>query len=215
MSISVPKQRQKRAVETKNRLLDAGLRIFGEQGYHAMNTKIVAKEAGVSIGNFYNYFRNKRELIMEVFRRKYAEITEQFMDLVSSLDLEQMSGHAIVGALVDLVYAIHMENPGFHEQTARFKSADQEAKALFEGFYANLARMCMGYIASEGSCLRVQDTEAVGRFLVLTLDNLVERILSDNREELHKPLLAELQDMMARYLFKDDISGAVELSFPS
>jgi AcrR family transcriptional regulator len=38
--------------------------VFGEKGYHQATTKEIAKTAGVSEGTIYNYFANKRELLV-------------------------------------------------------------------------------------------------------------------------------------------------------
>jgi len=48
---------------TMNRLLDAGLQVFAERGYHASRVDDVVRAAKASHGTFYLYFTNKEDLL--------------------------------------------------------------------------------------------------------------------------------------------------------
>ena len=43
---------QQRSVETKQKLMEAGLQLFREKGYFQTNAKEIAKTAGVATGSF-------------------------------------------------------------------------------------------------------------------------------------------------------------------
>jgi AcrR family transcriptional regulator len=45
-------------------ILMGASQVFAEKGYHQATTKEIAKAAGVSEGTIYNYFANKRELLV-------------------------------------------------------------------------------------------------------------------------------------------------------
>ncbi|MFD0852230.1 TetR family transcriptional regulator, partial [Actinomadura adrarensis] len=57
---------QLRAVETRQRLLDAAARVFSEHGYSAGTTNRIAAAAGHSIGSLYQYFPNKDAILAEL-----------------------------------------------------------------------------------------------------------------------------------------------------
>jgi len=59
------RQRELRAQgrETMSRLLEAGLCVFAERGYHASRVDDVVREARTSHGTFYLYFTNKEDLL--------------------------------------------------------------------------------------------------------------------------------------------------------
>jgi AcrR family transcriptional regulator len=48
----------------RNQILTGAAEVFGEKGYHQATTKEIAKAAGVSEGTIYNYFKNKRDLLV-------------------------------------------------------------------------------------------------------------------------------------------------------
>ena len=68
---------QERGIETRRKIIKAGRKLFGERGYFKTNSKEIAREAGVSIGSFYMYFKEKKPLFMEIFRDYYREIGEE------------------------------------------------------------------------------------------------------------------------------------------
>ncbi len=60
--------------ETLARLLDAGLRVFGERGYHTARVDDVVRMAQTSHGTFYLYFSNKEDLLRALARECAAEM---------------------------------------------------------------------------------------------------------------------------------------------
>lgn len=58
--LALPKEKQ-------DRILNAALRSFGENGYKRAITDDIASSAGISKGLLFHYFHNKRELLQYVF----------------------------------------------------------------------------------------------------------------------------------------------------
>lgn len=48
----------------RNQILMGAAQVFSEKGFHKATTKEIARAAGVSEGTIYNYFDNKRELLI-------------------------------------------------------------------------------------------------------------------------------------------------------
>src|SRR5947209_14798012 len=49
--------------KTMRKLLDAGMRVFAERGFHAARVDDIVRAARTSHGTFYLYFANKEELL--------------------------------------------------------------------------------------------------------------------------------------------------------
>jgi AcrR family transcriptional regulator len=56
-------------VETRDRIVDAALRLFNEEGSGAVSTNHIASDLGISPGNLYYHFRNKEEIIRAIYAR--------------------------------------------------------------------------------------------------------------------------------------------------
>ena len=57
---------------TRERILDAALARFNEEGTAAVSTNHIAAAAGLSPGNLYYHFRNKEEIIRALCERQFA-----------------------------------------------------------------------------------------------------------------------------------------------
>lgn len=56
---------QWRSIEKKNRIIECGFKLICENGYYNTNTAEIAKASGVSTGIVYQYFRDKRDILLE------------------------------------------------------------------------------------------------------------------------------------------------------
>jgi len=57
-------------------LLDAAKRVFARRGYPAVNIADICKEAKVARGTIYQYFRNKRDVLMALLDEIGARVAE-------------------------------------------------------------------------------------------------------------------------------------------
>jgi AcrR family transcriptional regulator len=65
-----------KAEETRERILDAALKLFRERGFDETTMRDIAASAGVATGAAYYYFRSKEELVMAFYVRTNDEARE-------------------------------------------------------------------------------------------------------------------------------------------
>ena len=75
--------RDKKAAQRKQAILDAALQCFLEKGYHQTGVRDIAKCAGVSLGNLYNHFPGKHDVLVEIAALERLEL-EPFLKLLRS-----------------------------------------------------------------------------------------------------------------------------------
>lgn len=54
---------------TYERIIDASLKLFNKEGERTISTNHIAAHMGISPGNLYYHFRNKDEIIVQLFKR--------------------------------------------------------------------------------------------------------------------------------------------------
>lgn len=60
--------------EKKHRIMDVALELFSKKGYHSVSISRIAREAGISKGNVYNYFESKEKLLESIFYEAWEEV---------------------------------------------------------------------------------------------------------------------------------------------
>jgi AcrR family transcriptional regulator len=79
----------KKSEETRTRILDAALEVFGERGFERATMREVAKSAGVAVGAAYYYFDSKDAIVLAFYARAQAEMaarTEEALDGSKTLE---------------------------------------------------------------------------------------------------------------------------------
>ena len=67
-------------MKTKDRILLTSLKLFNEQGERNVSTNHIAAYLNISPGNLYYHFRNKNEIVYQLFLQYQAEV-QSFMTL--------------------------------------------------------------------------------------------------------------------------------------
>ena len=76
------KRKQKTEVRTK--LLQTGLKLFGENGFNGTGIKEIVDEVGVPKGSFYNYFKSKEDFTVEIIQFYSENLSILWDDFIKS-----------------------------------------------------------------------------------------------------------------------------------
>ncbi|WP_319523721.1 TetR/AcrR family transcriptional regulator [uncultured Desulfosarcina sp.] len=74
---------KKKNMAKYQRILDAAISVFAEQGFFQSTIAQIAKEAGVADGTIYLYFKNKDDILIQFYQYKTRQIFERFREAVS------------------------------------------------------------------------------------------------------------------------------------
>ncbi|MGW7001580.1 TetR/AcrR family transcriptional regulator [Streptomyces sp. NPDC054933] len=89
-----------KTADTRQSIIDAVLRIIGEDGVAAVTNRRIAKEAEVSLGSVTYHFATQHQLLRESLLHFVAEETRRFTELASQCRSEEIDidgAAAIVG----------------------------------------------------------------------------------------------------------------------
>jgi len=70
--------RKESQVQTRERLLEAGLQVFSRRGYYAASVDEIAAEAGFSKGAVYSNFESKEDLFLALIDQRFAKDAETY-----------------------------------------------------------------------------------------------------------------------------------------
>jgi len=69
-----------------DRILEAAVKVFAEQGFFQSTVSQIAREAGVADGTIYLYFKNKEDILVQFFSYKTRQVFARFREEVDSAD---------------------------------------------------------------------------------------------------------------------------------
>ena len=112
MNTAVKRPRQKRAIETRDRILDTAERLFDSHGYSGFAMSTLAKQAKVSIGGLYEWFPGK-DAILEALVTRHIEVVGAH--LIARLQQDQdQSIEARIEMVLRSALELHQATPRVH-----------------------------------------------------------------------------------------------------
>jgi TetR/AcrR family fatty acid metabolism transcriptional regulator len=81
MSGRPPATGPKQAPDKRRVILDAAVRVFARQGFHACRVSDIADEAGVAYGLVYHYFASKDEVLDTLFLERWNVMLEMIREV--------------------------------------------------------------------------------------------------------------------------------------
>lgn len=91
----------------RDRILHAALKLFYRKGYFKTSVHDIRKEADVSIGLVYRYFKNKEEIAQAIF----DEISEDLFINMERIDASHTSAHDRCKAVIAYYFGLTEQYP--------------------------------------------------------------------------------------------------------
>ncbi|HWW90068.1 MAG TPA: TetR/AcrR family transcriptional regulator [Solirubrobacteraceae bacterium] len=88
-------------------ILDAAVRVFARQGFHACRVSDIADEAGVAYGLVYHYFASKDEVLDTLFLERWNVMLE----LIREVDSQPLPVREKLGAIASFIVDSYSHDP--------------------------------------------------------------------------------------------------------
>ena len=99
--------RSKSGVEKRRQILDAAVKVFARQGFHACRVSDIADEAGVAYGLVYHYFASKDEVLDTLFLERWNVMLE----LIREVDAEPLPVREKLRAIAAFIIDSYQHDP--------------------------------------------------------------------------------------------------------
>lgn len=197
--LRIPKQL--RSKETKNKIMKAAIRLFSEKGYNNTSSNEIAIKSEVSIGSFYAYFKDKKQLFLEVFEDYCNHIREIILSNINK-DAENLED--FIYSSINVLIEAHKYNLNFHKEVMIMQLADKDIRNFVDSqteFEFKLFKDCISSYENE-IIAKHSDTSL---FLIYTtMENAVHLIVFSDTEVNNDKLIKELVKMILKYIGYED-----------
>ncbi len=204
--VTLPKQR---ALETRQRIIEAGLAAFGRRGYSEPTVEQIADEAGVSIGAFYHHFPSKAELFKAILEEHIGDAVIELHEFLPASSFRELIEHFVDG------WFQHLETTPAFNRMFREVAETHEAWALaaIAELHQNGARAISRVLAlaQRFGLVREDLDPAAGGAVIVTMMEGIEALWSVDRAAVDDPSFKSAwADSIERYIAADnpaDIDG--------
>ena len=118
---------QKRSIEKRKKIIDAALQMFNEKGYFNTNTAEIAKRAELATGSLYSYFKDKKDIFLEVSnlygQTIYNHSVKELNKIKNTNDLDLM-----IKSTINIIIESHKIYSKFHQEMMTLCYIDNEIK---------------------------------------------------------------------------------------
>src|ERR1700761_411711 len=101
------RSRAKSASDKRRLILDAAVRVFARQGFHACRVSDIADEAGVAYGLVYHYFGSKDEVLDTLFLERWNVM----LRTIRQVDAEVLSARAKLQEIASFIVDSYRHDP--------------------------------------------------------------------------------------------------------
>ena len=202
--IRVPQQARSR--RTRERTLEAASTCFEELGYDETTTAEIAKRAGIAVGSVYDYFTDKRAILLEVLHDTVEVVANIVIQgLAPSERWREEDPTLIVRGLVHQVFHARRVNPGMQRilwerffKDPEFRAATMAIEERVQGAIVST----LAELKATGK-LRIDDVKTAAYVIQLSVEWVSSRLIL-GEEGVETDNAAEMAaDMICRFLFKD------------
>jgi TetR/AcrR family fatty acid metabolism transcriptional regulator len=99
--------RAKAALDKQRAILDAAVRVFARQGFHACRVSDIADEAGVAYGLVYHYFDSKDEILDTLFLERWNVM----LQTITEVDEQSIPVREKLAAIASFIIDSYRHDP--------------------------------------------------------------------------------------------------------
>ena len=194
---------QQRTVESKKKLLDSAYTLFAEKGYYNTNTKELVHYAGISIGNFYNYYQDKGDIycaLLEEYcsnsRKAMSELTSQ----MTAFETPASCREFLLTYLKQLLERFNGTNK-FFEDSAVIAKENERVRSILSETEECIISMMENFLKKRYPD-RQEDFYIRARMLYMITDRVSRDILCVGTARQKKDYMELLADEILHYTFE-------------
>ena len=172
---------QKRSIETKEKIIEAGFELICNDGYYKTNTSKIAKKAGVSTGIVYQYFKDKKDILLSGLD-KYADDIFYPMLNMSNIKFDKNNFADIMKDMIAKYIGNHKLSKTAHEEITAMTHSDKDIAYFFYKREMEMTHKIVSALTENG--FNIANINEKVHIVIGLIDNLCHEIVYHKHEEL-------------------------------
>lgn len=193
---------QDRTIESRKKLLCAAYQLFAEKGYYHTNTKEIARAAGVSVGNFYNYFKDKSDIYCELSEQHIMGQKKALIDAFSKIEESESDIHKMADIFTGYIDKQMARALDVNHFFADLPMLVADIPRLFEyqkKVNQEIQNIIKEFLASHPQIKKRASNEVMARMLFTMAEEISKSIIVTKNTDIYQEYLDEMIYVMLHY----------------
>lgn len=202
MDSYVREPKQKRAIEKKEKIIDAGFELFCMDGYYNTNTASIAKCANVSTGIVYQYFKDKHDIFMNGLERYGDGIFFPMLN-IRNIDFDINNFDILMRNLINEHIKEHRVSQVAHEEIMAMVHSDKEVADYYYKRELEMTKYLKEFLLNNN----FKDDNLLEKIHVMIgmIDNLCHEIIYHKHKDMNYDIMIDIVINNIKCLFKKDL----------
>jgi AcrR family transcriptional regulator len=200
--VKIKKKIQKRTLESRDKLLKAAYELFVEKGYYNTNTKEIVKKAGISVGNFYNYYKDKADIYLALttihLESSYSSTVHLFQDL-EKLSKSQAQNYIMMYVHEQLVRA--SKTVRFFDDSKVIEKENKELAIIIKETEQKIINVLENALRGLRKTSPKISFSVMARMLYVTVNEVSNDIIKVEDEKEREEYIETLVDFIVSYTY--------------
>ena len=181
MNNDIREPKQKRSIEKKERIIDAGWKLISKEGYYNTNTAEIAECAHVSTGIVYQYFKDKHDILIAGINKYGDDIFFPVLKFNNNnFNINNFSD--IIDKMIDEYINDHKVSEKTHEEIMSMVHTDKEIASFYYNREMNLTNQLYNLLISNN--INNSNLKEKVHIIIGIIDNLCHEIVYHKHKEL-------------------------------
>jgi AcrR family transcriptional regulator len=196
--------KQARSKQTREKIIQAAIHLIQIRGYEKTSSNEIAAEAGVSVGSFYTYFTDKRQILLTIFDRLADDLFKNIFDNIGPEHLFDADVHGNIKRAIANALDNEGKRSGLQRAISEMVVKDTEfaerRKAIMQRSISKLQELIS--LAKKAGLTCDIEPETAAFIVHRVVFDLSQDYITKCCEFEKDKAITALSDMIFRYLFK-------------
>ena len=180
---------QKRSIETKDKIIEAGFDLICHDGFYNTNTSKIAKKAGVSTGIVYQYFKDKRDIFLAGLDKYADDIFYPMIDM-PDISLNKSNLPTIMKDMINKYINNHKLSQIAHEEITAMTHSDKDVAYYFHKKDMEMTKRFSNILIENN--FKINNMDEKVHVVIGLIDNLCHEIVYHKHKELDYDLMTDI-----------------------
>lgn len=190
--------KQKRAIEKKDKIIEAGFDLICKNGYYNTNTMEIAKKADVSTGIVYQYFKDKHDIFMAAIDKYGDKIFFPMLNIENDFTINNFE--LVIRKMINEYVQDHKVSKIAHEEIMSMVHSDKDIRDYYYKRELELTNNIKNLLLNNN--FKDDNLYEKVHIMIGIIDNLCHEIIYHKHSNMNYEIMTDIVIESIKNLFK-------------